>query len=582
MNKKRKVGRPSNKEIQRRKNEKIISILMLVFAIGFVGFGIRKFIVDYSYSLSAAVSKVDNANIAIVSSNRNVNDKNCYSDNLEITFEDKSKKGIKDIYYKTDTQKSYIPLSKNNKTINKTKAKIKVTHYHEKIWFKVIDVKNNYKIFGSYKVNIKSSCKQGKKNSTVIENTLQKKVQNNTNNSTKIDITKAHISSIKNKKYIGSHISPEPNVIMNKEILKKDVDYKYSYKNNINVGNGEVIITGIGKYQGSKSITFKIVENHAVIINKKELALKSGEKHTLTAQNIEGDKITNNIIWKTSNSKVAIVKNGEVTARNPGKAAIYAITNDKYKKRVKCIVTVSSNKEETYVMPEDSKYSSYSNVVAYNSETLKYRIINYNGYYIALIWTEDGYNQLNGALAYSNAQGVASAETILNNEINTYGYSNKGMIAINASFFSNSSPQSNVVLNKNSIVKNSGSSAALIGVDSNGYLNQYINKTASEISSYGVHTTFVESSTAAADPSSAVAERTQICQYDRNNFVILSGTGTVSGSGETIRNLTGCTTTYNLDGGGSRKLYYKKNNTGITRLAGGSRALPDMLYIVEK
>lgn len=57
MNKKRKVGRPSKKDIQREKNTKIISILMLIFAIGLVGFGIRKFIIDYGTSLSAAVSK---------------------------------------------------------------------------------------------------------------------------------------------------------------------------------------------------------------------------------------------------------------------------------------------------------------------------------------------------------------------------------------------------------------------------------------------------------------------------------------------------------------------------------------------
>ena len=60
------------------------------------------------------------------------------------------------------------------------------------------------------------------------------------------------------------------------------------------------------------------------------------------------------------------------------------------------------------------------------------------------------------------------------------------------------------------------------------------------------------------DPSTVNANRTQICQYDINNFVILSGSGTVSGPARQIEKLTGCTGTYNLDGGGSRKLYYKK------------------------
>ena len=38
----------------------------------------------------------------------------------------------------------------------------------------------------------------------------------------------------------------------------------------------------------------------------------------------------------------------------------------------------------------------------------------------------------------------------------------------------------------------------------------------------------------------------------------------------------------NLDGGGSRKLYYKTGSGSITQVFGGSRAVPDMMYFVEQ
>ena len=39
---------------------------------------------------------------------------------------------------------------------------------------------------------------------------------------------------------------------------------------------------------------------------------------------------------------------------------------------------------------------------------------------------------------------------------------------------------------------------------------------------------------------------------------------------------------FNLDGGGSRKLYYKSgSSSSVSRLFGGDRIITDMLYFVE-
>ena len=43
-----------------------------------------------------------------------------------------------------------------------------------------------------------------------------------------------------------------------KKTLKKDKDYKVSYKNNKNVGTATVVVEGTGKYSGTITKTFKI------------------------------------------------------------------------------------------------------------------------------------------------------------------------------------------------------------------------------------------------------------------------------------------------------------------------------------
>ena len=246
------------------------------------------------------------------------------------------------------------------------------------------------------------------------------------------------------------------------------------------------------------------------------------------------------------------------------------------------------NKVSQYVITEDSKYDGYTNVAEYNSATLKYRIIKYQGQDIVLIYVADPYMQLNGALATPDALHSLKAEDILANEIKNYSYEKKGMIAVNASFYSptnnyNGTPWDGVVINHGKVVKETGITGATFGILPNGMLKTYWKETAARLSSEGIRNTFVFSSDTARDSSTVKTDRTQICQYDKNNFVLLSGDGMVRACGEQITTLTGCKTPYNLDGGGSRKLYYKTSGSSeMTKRYGGSRVIPDMLYFVEK
>lgn len=233
---------------------------------------------------------------------------------------------------------------------------------------------------------------------------------------------------------------------------------------------------------------------------------------------------------------------------------------------------------------DDSKYSQYQTIATCDSSTMKYRIIKVNNAQIAIIWVQNPLMQMNGALASANSKGRASAEQILSNEISAMGLQSKCMVAVNASFFSYStgSPVGGVVLNKGNIVKNEGNASGCVGIDSSNKLVECSHKSANDIASQGIRNTFVISSPAGHDNSGATASRTQVCQIDTNNFVLYSGSGTVGGCANVTQQVTGCSYSYNLDGGGSRKLYYKTQSSGSPiKVFGGDRAIPDMLYFAE-
>lgn len=83
--------------------------------------------------------------------------------------------------------------------------------------------------------------------------------------------------------YLGIAITPDPKVYYGTRKLTKKVDYKLSYKNNINVAKADatkapsVIITGIGGYKGSITKTFTITPALLYSQNAEELTISKFE-----------------------------------------------------------------------------------------------------------------------------------------------------------------------------------------------------------------------------------------------------------------------------------------------------------------
>ncbi len=134
--------------------------------------------------------------------------------------------------------------------------------------------------------------------------------------------------------------------VAGKEI--KDLCYEIvSYGNNIKAGTAKVTLRGIGNYGGTRAYSFKIKKKEyltkrvtGISLDTSSFLLGSDGSRQLKVTIVPEDADNKTVIWSTSNSNVATVKNGLVTAVKSGKVTITAKSQDTGKKAV-CNVTVS-------------------------------------------------------------------------------------------------------------------------------------------------------------------------------------------------------------------------------------------------
>ena len=98
-------------------------------------------------------------------------------------------------------------------------------------------------------------------------------------------ISDCRISSISDRTYTGSEITPLPVITWNGTRLKKGTDYRVTWSDNIKVGTAKCRITGKGDYTGTKTISFKIVK-------KGSSSSGSSKKETESASSSKTKKFT--------------------------------------------------------------------------------------------------------------------------------------------------------------------------------------------------------------------------------------------------------------------------------------------------
>ena len=145
--------------------------------------------------------------------------------------------------------------------------------------------------------------------------------------------------AIADQDYTGKAIEPFVKVTMRRgTTLKNGRDYTISYKNNVEVGTATAIVTGIGKYSGTVTVTFKIVgqmEQTIDVLDVQERDLGNGTR-TL---NSKGTKIKYTVAPKTAVT---------YTSSNPDVVSVDAEGNIKYTGLGEATITIAAEEGDFY------------------------------------------------------------------------------------------------------------------------------------------------------------------------------------------------------------------------------------------
>ena len=331
-----------------------------------------------------------------------------------------------------------------------------------------------------------------------------------------------------------------------------------------NIGNAE--ITAKTEYSNLKDICYIMVTKKKYEVKftelNKILNIKDGDIiGTLPTMNKEG---YNFLGWYTSEKGGTKISSNTVVTAN---------------------MILYPHWEMIYYLPKDDRYSSYSTVAFVDTETFKYRIIAYGSHDIVLVWVADAAKQLKQGLASPNAYGRNSAEAILSQVP-----SGNALVAVNASLFDEGTgtPNNGIIIHDGKVIKNKKGVGGCFGITSKGTLVDCTWQSLDGILKMNIINNFSMSHSIQAgksDGTKATAHRTQICQVDEHNFALISASSIKTWeAAKILYTFSGnkCSVVYNLDGGGSRKLYYRTHGGGLIKRFGGSRAIPDMLYFTEQ
>ena len=197
-------------------------------------------------------------------------------------------------------------------------------------------------------------------------------VKENTISVTGISLDKSSIVMKEgNKATLIATITPE-------NATNKNVTWKSSNTSVVTVENGTITAKSVGNAtitatteDGGKTATCSVTVKENTIsvtgisLDKSSIEMKEGDKATLIAT-ITPENATNKIItWKSSNSTVAIVENGVVTAKRAGGATITATTEDG-NKTASCNILVMTNN-----IPVESVSLNHNQVEMIKGDTFK-------------------------------------------------------------------------------------------------------------------------------------------------------------------------------------------------------------------
>lgn len=146
-----------------------------------------------------------------------------------------------------------------------------------------------------------------------------------------ISISKASIKAAK-AVYTGKALKPKVTVKYQGKTLKSGKDYTVKYRNNKKVGQGSVVIKGMGSYSGSKTVKFDIVPKVCKISKLTNKKSKQLEVKFSKSSGAAGYEIVYAVNNKFKSAKTKKVSKTTVTLKNLKKGKTYYVKVRAYKK----------------------------------------------------------------------------------------------------------------------------------------------------------------------------------------------------------------------------------------------------------
>lgn len=159
--------------------------------------------------------------------------------------------------------------------------------------------------------------------------------------------------------YTGKACEPVVEFIVDGVVLKKDIDYTVSYKNNIDVGTATVIVTGKGNYLGTASCEYTITK---ASISKAKVTLST------TSYNYNGKKKTPKVTVKFGNKTLKSGTDYTVTYQNNkniGTATVTIKGKGNYTGTITEKFTIKAKKDATFTYKNYKYKVTSSSAVAF-------------------------------------------------------------------------------------------------------------------------------------------------------------------------------------------------------------------------
>ena len=131
----------------------------------------------------------------------------------------------------------------------------------------------------------------------------------------KYTLSEVTISTIAAQPYTGKAVTPNVIVKHNDVALVEGTDYTLTYTNNIKIGTAKVKVEGIGNYEGTKEVSFKILKN----IASTKVSGVSGKTYT-------GSKQTQSLTVKYGKTKLKNGKDYTISYSNNVNAGTASVT----------------------------------------------------------------------------------------------------------------------------------------------------------------------------------------------------------------------------------------------------------------